>query len=54
VFVHVSSLLIAPPNKKLEKGQAVEFDLADRRGKRVALNVKPVTPDAGGGNGQRE
>jgi cold shock protein len=50
VFVHVSSLLIAPPSKKLEKGQPVEFDLADRRGKRVALNVRPVLTSTNGGS----
>lgn len=46
VFVHHSSLLLTPPNKKLDKGQAVEFDVADRGGKRVAVKVKPI-PNGG-------
>jgi CspA family cold shock protein len=48
VFAHHSSLLIAPPNKKLDKGQVVEFDVADRRGKRVAFNVRPISSVGGG------
>jgi len=31
VFVHHTSLLITPPNKRLQKGQAVSFDLTIRR-----------------------
>ena len=51
VFVHHSSLLIAPPNKRLHKGQPVSFDLTIRRGKRVALNVKPISTSSNGGAG---
>lgn len=50
VFVHVSALLLAPPNKRLEKGQAVTFDIADRNGKRIALNVRPATSSVGAAN----
>jgi CspA family cold shock protein len=42
VFCHVSALLLEPPDRRLDKGQSVEFDLADRNGRRIALNVRPV------------
>lgn len=48
VFVHHTAIRLPNPQRRLQQGQEVEFEIGERNGKRIALNVRPVSPVSGG------